>query len=356
MCFANTTSAQQTEKVYLSGTGNNNTVAWQFFCTEGMNSGKWTTIAVPSCWELQGFGKYNYGFAKDSARGKEKGLYKHEFIMPPAWKNKRVNIVFEGSMTDTEVKVNGQLTGPIHQGAFYAFKYDITPLLKFGKTNLLEATVAKHSGNLSVNEAERKADFWIFGGIFRPVFLEALPKQNIEHIRIDAKANGNFTADVITQGSVDKVVLQLFNADGSKYSNPVNTNVATTSNKTVVTNKFPSPKLWSSEFPSLYKAVFTLYSKGKPVHLVSKKIGFRTVEVKQRDGIYVNGVKVKMKGVNRHSFWPTSGRTTSKKISLNDVLEMKDMNMNAVRMSHYSPDNHFLDVCDSLEATFRSIY
>ncbi len=66
------------------------------------------------------------------------------------------------------------------------------------------------------------------------------------------------------------------------------------------------------------------------------------------DGIYLNGVKVKMKGVNRHSFWPTSGRTTSKKISIDDVLLMKDMNMNAVRMSHYPPDDHFLDVCDSL--------
>src|SRR5258705_4474328 len=125
--------AQQTEKIYLSGTGNDNTVNWDFFCTAGMNSGKWTNIAVPSCWELQGFGKYDYGFAKDSARGKEKGLYKYSFTVPAAWKNKIIKIVFEGSMTDTEVKINGQLAGEIHQGAFYAFKYDITKLLRFGE-------------------------------------------------------------------------------------------------------------------------------------------------------------------------------------------------------------------------------
>src|SRR5688572_33385903 len=71
--------SQQTEKKYLSGTGNDHTVQWDFFCTEGMNSGKWTTIPVPSCWELQGFGKYDYGFARDSIRGKEKGLYKYSF-------------------------------------------------------------------------------------------------------------------------------------------------------------------------------------------------------------------------------------------------------------------------------------
>ena len=94
MCFKS--QAQQTEIKYLSGTGEDNTVQWQFYCTEGRNSGKWTTIAVPSNWELQGFGKYNYGFAKDSARGIEKGLYKYNFNVPATWKGKKVNIVFEG--------------------------------------------------------------------------------------------------------------------------------------------------------------------------------------------------------------------------------------------------------------------
>ncbi|NCU02606.1 MAG: glycoside hydrolase family 2, partial [Chitinophagaceae bacterium] len=117
--------SQQTEKIYLSGTGSDQTVQWDFFCTGGMNANKWTKIAVPSCWELQGFGKYDYGFAKDSVRGKEKGLYKHRFNVPANWKGKVINIVFEGVMTDAEVKVNGKSAGEVHQGAFYAFKYDI---------------------------------------------------------------------------------------------------------------------------------------------------------------------------------------------------------------------------------------
>ena len=104
-------SAQSTEKLYLSGTGNDNTVSWEFYCTGGMNAGKWTTIPVPSCWELQGFGKYDYGFAKDSVRGKEQGMYKYRFQIPAQWKNKQINIVFEGSMTDTEVKINGESAG-----------------------------------------------------------------------------------------------------------------------------------------------------------------------------------------------------------------------------------------------------
>ena len=340
--------AQHTEKLYLSGTGSDNTKQWEFFCTEGMNSNKWTSIAVPSCWELQGFGKYNYGFAKDSVRGKEKGLYKYSFAIPAGWRNKKINIVFEGAMTDTEVKINRQSAGEIHQGAFYAFKYDITNLLKPNGPNLLEVTVSKHSSNQSVNEAEREADFWIFGGIFRPVYLEALPTVNISQVAINAKADGNFTASVTTGGNADKATMHVYNKDGSMYGKPAVINIAGAKSNLLISSQFIAPKLWSSEFPNLYKAVFTIYKNGKAVHTVSKKFGFRTVEVKQRDGIYVNGVKVKMKGVNRHSFWPTSGRATSKQISIADVLLMKSMNMNAVRMSHYPPDDHFLDACDSL--------
>jgi hypothetical protein len=342
--------AQQTEKLYLSGTGNNQTVNWEFFCTEGRNAGKWTMIPVPSCWELQGFGKYNYGFDKDSVRGKEKGMYKYSFRVPAGWKNKVVKIVFEGSMTDTEVKINGQSAGLVHEGAFYAFKYDITKLLKQGADNLLEVTVAKHSANASVNEAERKADFWLFGGIFRPVYLEAYPTEYIENVEIDAKANGKFFAFVSTHRAegLQDLTLQLYTTDGKRFGPVIRPGLNRRVGFTIIDTSFKGAALWSPEFPNLYDAVFTLWQNGMPVHIVKQRFGFRTVEVKQRDGIYVNGVKVKMKGVNRHSFWPTSGRTTSKAISIQDVLLMKEMNMNAVRMSHYPPDGHFLDVCDSL--------
>lgn len=343
--------AQQTEIKYLSGTGSDNRVNWQFYCTDGMNANKWTTIPVPSCWELQGFGKYDYGFAKDSIRGKEKGLYKYEFTVSSSWKNKIINLVFEGVMTDAEVKVNGQSAGEIHQGAFYAFKYDITKLLKYSGKNLLEVTVAKQSANQSVNEAERKADFWIFGGIFRPVYLEALPTVHIKGVAINAKANGEFIASIKTSnGKGDyNVSVNIHNSNGVLIGSFKAGNVNDSGRDTVlIQKKLSNFKQWSPEFPNLYKAVFTIYSKNKAIHTIEKKFGFRTVEVKQRDGVYVNGVKVKMKGVNRHSFHPQSGRTTSKKISIEDVLLMKDMNMNAVRMAHYPPDDHFLDVCDSL--------
>jgi len=342
--------AQQTEKIYLSGTGSDNTVNWDFFCTGGMNSGKWTKIAVPSCWELQSFGKYDYGFAKDSVRGKEKGLYKHHFNVPSSWKGKVVNIVFEGVMTDAEVEVNGKSAGEVHRGAFYAFRYDISTLLKYGKENVLEVTVSKHSSNQSVNEAERKADFWIFGGIFRPVWLEVLPQQHIKDYAIDAEADGKFRALVNTKsnGLITSIGVMIFDNLNQQIGKEI-VSVSDFSSRYGISVDCKNIKTWSPEFPHLHRAELTVYGNGnKPLHTVSQKFGFRTVEVKQRDGIYVNGAKMKFKGVNRHSFRPETGRTTSKKISIEDVLLMKDMNMNAVRMSHYPPDDHFLDVCDSL--------
>src|SRR3954469_10445469 len=205
-------SAQQTIINYLSGTDKDHTVQWDFMVTKGQNSNKWSKIAVPSNWETQGFGTYNY--YKDDNNPDEKGLYKYHFKTEPGWKNKAIFLVFEASMTDTEVKINGKSAGPIHQGGFYQFRYDVTDLLTNGD-NLLEVSVNKHSANESINQAERKADFWLFGGIFRPVYLEIVPKTFIDRIAINAKANGTLTHDAFTvntgNGQIIKAQVQKLN-------------------------------------------------------------------------------------------------------------------------------------------------
>ena len=149
---------QETGIVYLSGKDKDNTVEWDFLCTNGRNSNKWSRIAVPLNWELQGFGSYLYGNINMDAN--EKGLYRHSFRIPKDWKKKRIFIVFEGSMTDTEVKINGILAGPVHQGAFYRFKYDITDLVNLKKENLLEVTV---SSNLLMRVLTGQSAFLITG-------------------------------------------------------------------------------------------------------------------------------------------------------------------------------------------------
>ncbi|GAB3018352.1 glycoside hydrolase family 2 [Niabella terrae] len=343
--FAASAVAQTSEIRYLSGRGSADMVTWDFKVTGGMQAGKWSRIGVPSCWELQGFGKYDYGFAKDSLRGKETGFYRHRFTVPAGWKDRQVYIVFEGVMTDAAVQINGRSAGPVHQGAFYAFRYDISKLLRYGRSNLLEVKVDKHSANPSVNAAERQADYWIFGGIFRPVWLEALPKVHMDLPAIDARADGRFKAALLLQGAPDEVTLQLYDSRQQPVG-PVSRARLSDTSATFSAQYQVHP--WSSEAPHLYTATFTAFKNGKPCHQLSRKIGFRTVELRPRDGIYINGVRMKFKGVNRHSFRPESGRTTSYQNSVEDVQLMKAMNMNAVRMSHYPPDGHFLDVCDSL--------
>ena len=342
--------AQKTEIQYLSGTGSDHTVAWDFFCTAGQNSGKWTKIPVPSNWELQGFGTYNYGQDKDEVRGKETGMYKYEFQVPKDWKAKQVNIVFDGSMTDTQVKINGTSAGRMHQGSFYRFRYDISDLLKFGKENLLEVSVAKHSENEGVNKAERRSDFWIFGGIFRPVFLEAKPKTNIGRIALDAKADGSFQMDVFLNEVHERmeVKAQIKTLSGETVSSPFSVILEKGQLQAHLQTFVENIKPWTPESPNRYVVNVQLISNLEVVHEVSEKFGFRTVELRESDGIYVNGEKVMFKGVCRHSFRPNTGRTLNKQISLEDVNTIKNMNMNSVRMSHYPPDEHFLEVCDSL--------
>lgn len=356
LVFSLQATAQQTEMLYLSGTGLGDTKTWDFYCSDGMNSQKWSKIEVPSQWELQGFGEYSYGrwyTIKGAIPPTETGIYRTSFRVPPDWKGKQVEIVFEGVMTDTEVLVNGSLAGDIHQGGFNRFSYDITDIIKTGRNNL-EVKVSKESSDRLVNAAERKADWWIFGGIYRPVYLEAKPAVNIKRIAVDAKADGSFYADIFTAPLEDGytlnariIPLKLYGNDQSLVHEQQSTPLRD-GTKHEINFKWDAVKPWNTETPNLYTIKLELVDKNNQVvHVHEERIGFRTVEFRVQDGLYVNGTKVVLKGINRHSFHPDGGRTTNKEISLMDGQLIKEMNMNAVRF-HYAPDKHFMDVCDSL--------
>ena len=332
---------------YLSGEDKDRTVLWDFFCSKGRSSGRWSKIPVPSCWETQGFGTYNYGW-EENYKENETGIYKTQFQYKPEWKGKRIRIVFEGSMTDTHVKINGKPAGPVHRGSFYRFKYDITSLIQ--KVNTLEVVVDKISADTSVNRAERMSDYWVFGGIYRPVYLEILPKEFIDWTAIDARADGSFQIHVYTStlARATSIEARLFDSKDQEIGQPFSAVIDRKNNKTILRTVAKQISVWNPENPHLYKVRISLKAGDNIIHTVTEKFGFRTIEFKKDDGFYLNNTKIMFKGVNRHTFWPTKGRTTSKELSIMDVNLIKDMNMNAVRMSHYPPDGHFLDVCDSL--------
>lgn len=353
--FTATAQNTETQIQYLSGTGYQDTKEWEFKISDGRNSEDWSTISVPSVWEQEGFGKYQYGirfYGKPFPEGiaDEVGDYKYTFEVPKAWENKIVKIVFDGAMTDTKVRVNGRSAGDEHQGAFYRFKYDITGLLKFGKKNVLEVNVSKESKNASVNLAERRADYWNFGGIFRPVFLEALPANHIDYTSLKAEADGAFEANVFLghAASNASVEITILDENGKKTGSSITANGVNGADKIHLSGQFNNIKQWTAETPNLYTAEIKLLKDKKVVHQITETIGFRTIEIRKGDGIYVNGQRVLMKGINRHSFWPESGRTLNTELNYGDVRLIKEMNMNAVRLSHYPPDPDFLKACDEL--------
>ena len=369
----------ETQRQYLSGHGCDDMAQWDFQCTDGRNSGKWTKIGVPSCWELQGFGTYQYGmrfYGKATPEGiaDEKGLYKTEFTLPEAWQGRQILLVFEAAFTEIRVQINGRKAGAgTYQGGFTRHTIDVSDRVFFGKKkNRLEVECLKESSVPQVNLAERRADYWNFGGIWRPVFVVSKPALNIQRVALDAKHDGRFRADVFLNRALpgSSVSVDIIDTHGTRVAQSPAVTVA--GDQAKIDYSVKGIKAWNAEQPNLYTAVFTLKdAQGKVLHVERQRFGFRTIEYRhsyqnekgemrnekwgsphvygcREDGLFINGKKVIVKGANRHSFRPETGRTLSKQKNIEDVLLIKSMNMNAVRLSHYPADPEFLDACDSL--------
>lgn len=340
---ANVAISQQ--KTFLSGQDASTAVDWEFKITDGRNSGFWTTIPVPSNWETEGFGYYLYGMDKMEKRTAPVGFYRHTFNYSTQ-KDKRYFITFQGSMTDTKVSLNGQDIG-FHQGGYTEFKFEVSPFLSDGE-NMLEVEVNSSSTNASLVAGELYADFWLFSGIFRPVFIEEVPDEFIENVAIDAQMTGDFKMWVYTNGVEKGQSLsgQLYDADHNKVGKPFTAEL--TDDKTELLAHFDEVDLWSHEFPNLYSVEVALKGKKEVLHTYTQKFGFRTFEVRDHDGFYLNGQRILLKSANMHSFRPETGRTLSMADMVENIRLMQEMNFNCVRPCHYPPDAYFFDLCDSL--------
>lgn len=342
-------SGPETLRLPLSGSGPADAVEWDFQISAGRRAGEKAKIPVPSQWEQHGFGDYDYGSVPIKEKHTEDGLYQRSFTVPESWRGMRVRIVFDGVMTDTTVTVNGQAAGPTHQGGFYRFHYDLTDKIKFGEPNQLAVLVSKDSANPTVEDAERLADFWVFGGIFRPVWLEARPAQSIEWTALDAKADGTLRAKVhlAGDGPADRVVARVLTLAGEMLGQPLEAKLHG-GEPVELAGRVPGVRPWSAEEPQLYQVEVSLLAGTRVLHRTHERTGFRTLEVRPGQGVFLNGSRLTVKGVNRHCFRPETGRALNPQDSVDDVRLIKSMNMNAVRCSHYSPDQAFLDACDDL--------
>ncbi|HEX7654583.1 MAG TPA: glycoside hydrolase family 2 TIM barrel-domain containing protein [Verrucomicrobiae bacterium] len=329
---------------------------WQFYLTGGGRSNNVaTTIPVPSCWQTKGFGSYSYGNHTGNgtvAIASATGTYSTTFTVPSAWAGERIFLVYEGVLTDTATSLNGQPLDPVHQGGFVEFSYDVTSLIRVGPaTNVLNVTVNEWSANASINQAEREGDYWNFSGIFRPVYLKAVPRAYIDRVAVNAQADGQIAVTAYLGGIDQNYTLQasVLNGENVPLGNFFSSPVPAGSTQVTLAAALPTPQPWSAESPTLYKLTVQLVTTNNAVlHTITNQIGFRTITFVNQRGYLVNGHKVVLRGICRHEFWPTDGRTSSRAESDLDIGLIKDMNLNAVRLTHYPPAKEFLDECDRL--------
>ncbi|MBQ3864471.1 MAG: DUF4981 domain-containing protein [Clostridia bacterium] len=328
---------------------------------ESILSVVWDKMPVPGVWETNGFGKANYTninypipldppFVPDD---NPVGLYRRSFMIPETWAGRTVTLHFEGVTSAFYVYLNGQKAG-FSKGAHLGAEFPVTDMVHPGK-NEIYVQVHKHSDATYLEDQ----DMWRLNGIFRDVYLTALPQIHIRDITTDAQLiNGyqdgclDVTAQIANSTRFD-CVENLY----VRWSLRDRSNVLETSDSRCVTLdahrstdlscrfRVSNVKPWSAESPYLYTLFVSLYQKSELMEIQVVQIGFRTVE-NQNGVLLVNGVPVKLKGVNRHEFHPDSGYAVSMEDMVRDLFQMKRHNINTVRTSHYTDDRRWLDLCD----------
>lgn len=330
-------------------------VAPQGFEAPDFDDSGWDTIAVPSNWELQGYGKpiytnIKYVFPTNPPFVPEDdnptGCYRRTFTAPADRDNCNVYLRFEGGTASMTVWVNGKYAGYI-QNAKGPAEFDITDKLHDGE-NILACKVMRWSDGSYLEDQ----DFWRLSGIDRPVSIYTAPKLRVSDFIAKAALdsslkNGVLNLDVDienTTGKAEKVevAMKLFDGDRQVASAIMDVK-ASEGNNTVQfpAVNIPDIKPWSAETPALYTLLITLNGR----ETVSAKIGFRNVDIV--DGqLRVNGRAIQVHGVNLHEHHPATGHVMDRATMIKDIELMKQNNINAIRTSHYPQLPEFYDLCD----------
>ena len=313
------------------------------FWTVGYDDSKWEDFPVPGLFELNGHGDRiykNIGYAWATTFDNNPpyigetenytGSYRREFTLPECWQGQQVLFHVGSATSNLKVWVNGKFVG-YSEDSKVAAEFDVTKFLKKGK-NLIAMRVMRWCDGSYLEDQ----DFWRFTGIAREVYLYARPKVHINDIVIkqdyaDGKALLN--VDVKATGN-PKITMDLYDPTGELVAEGISKFA-----------EFDCTKPWSAEIPNLY----TLYIKARKgdqvVEVIRQKVGFRHVEIKGGQ-LLLNGQPILIKGVDRHELDPDGGYVVSVERMKQDIQIMKQLNVNAVRTSHYPDDPRWYDLCD----------
>ena len=324
----------------------------------GFDDSQWENFPVPGLFELNGHGDRiykNIGYAWATTFdtnppyiGKTEnytGSYRREFTLPDSWKGQQVLFHVGSATSNLKVWVNGQYVG-YSEDSKMAAEFDITKYVKTGK-NLIAMQVMRWCDGSYLEDQ----DFWRFTGIAREVYLYARPKTYIENIQIlqdwnveEQRGEIGYTVDVKNPSGVSLEVsledLQgrvIFKHDGHRWPYYHHEHF-------MLDPKDVKP--WTAETPNLYNLLITLKKKGEVLQVVRQRLGFRHVEIKNGQ-LLLNGQPILIKGVDRHELDPDGGYVVSMERMRQDIRIMKQLNINAVRTSHYPDDPRWYELCDS---------
>lgn len=281
-------------------------------------------IDVPSCWQTYGYGQIqytniNYPFQFDPPHVPAQnpvGVYKRKFY---AGDYEQIYAVFEGVSSYFELFINGKYVG-FSKGSHLQAEFEITGYMDNGENEITVKVFTWCDGSYLEDQ-----DFFRFNGIFRDVYLLKRPRNHINDIYVKTDINGNVATEYDFTGDKAEVSIKLYSPDGSELAE----------------NRAEKPLLWSAEAPNLYGLL--IVCNGEYIY---KKIGFREVAISADRELLINGVSVKLKGVNRHDSHHELGYVTPYEHMKRDIIMMKRHNINCVRTSHYPNHPEFLELCD----------
>ena len=363
----------------------------EFYQTD-FNDKDWVGFPVPANWEVNGYGtpiyvSAGYPFKIDPPRvmGEPKvdyttykernpvGQYRRSFQLPAGWEARGQTLLrFEGVMSAFYVWINGERVG-YSQGSMEPSEFNITNYLHAGE-NQIALEVYRYSDGSYLEDQ----DFWRFGGIHRSIHLLHTPDIRIRDYAVRTLPVSTDYQDFILQIDPQFSVYRGMTGKGTTLQGVLKD----ASGREIATLKgdvedildlehkagrmnewYPqrgprklgrmsatikSPKRWTAETPYLYKLHLTLLTaEGEVIEQVEQSVGFRSVEIRNGQ-LLVNGAPVRFRGVNRHEHDPRTARVMSEERMLQDILLMKQANINAVRTSHYPNVSRWYELCDSL--------
>ncbi len=292
------------------------------------NIEKWDTVPVPSCWQTLGYENPNYTNANYPypidvpyvPDDNPCGVYERDFEIASLWG--KVYYVLEGVGSCGFVYVNGEYVG-FTQGTHLQAEFDITSFVHEG-TNTLRVKVLKWC----VGSYLEDQDFFRFSGIFRDTYILQRPEGHLVDAYVEAKdSKVTVTADAEAE-------VTLYDMQGNKIG-------SASGAKTEIAVE--NPILWNAEKPYLYTV--KLERDGEVIEITT---GFRTIEVSPTYQLLINGVSVKLFGVNHHDTHPTNGWCETNEELERELLLMKELNINCIRTSHYPPTPYFLELCNRI--------